>query len=138
MTDHEEMSRRCQTFVTMSAPRDSVTAFRTELTVEESVTLENPLIVVLEDLHWSDYSTLDVVSYLARRPDSARLMVIGTYRPVDVIMSDHPLKGVKRELHAHGLCHELPLEFLSEEAIGSYIFTRFPGHQFPAGLRRTI
>ena len=104
----------------------------------ETLTSESPLIVVLEDLHWSDYSTLDLVSYLARRPDSARLMVIGTYRPVDVVVSDHPLKGVKRELHAHGLCHELPLEYLSEETIGSYLATRFPGHQFPAGLRRTI
>jgi tetratricopeptide (TPR) repeat protein len=104
----------------------------------ETLTSESPLIVFLEDLHWSDYSTLDLVSYLARRPDSARLMVIGTYRPVDVIVGDHPLKEVKRELQAHGLCHELPLEYLSEEAIGSYIFTRFPGHQFPAGFRRTI
>ena len=65
---------------------------------------------MLEDLHWSDYSTLDLVAYLARRRDPARLMVIGTYRPVDVILSEHPLKGVKRELQAHGLCQELPLD----------------------------
>jgi len=104
----------------------------------ETLTLESPLIMVLEDLHWSDYSTLDLVSYLARRPDSARLLVIGTYRPVDVIVSDHPLKAVKRELHAHGLCHEVTLEYLSEEAIGSYLSVRLPGHHFPVGLRRTI
>jgi predicted ATPase len=48
-------------------------------------------VLVVEDLHWSDYSTLDLVSYLARRRDSARLMVIGTYRPVDV--RDHPIKA---------------------------------------------
>ena len=35
---------------------------------------EDPLIFVLEDLHWSDYSTLDLVAYLARRRDPARLM----------------------------------------------------------------
>ena len=104
----------------------------------ETLTSETPLIMVLEDLHWSDYSTLDLVSYLARRPDAARLLVIGTYRPVDVIVSDHPLKGVKRELQAHGLCHEVPLEYLSEEAIGSYLAVRLPGHQFPVELRRTI
>ena len=78
----------------------------------EALTSRSPLLLVLEDLHWSDYSTLDLVSYLARRRDSARLMVIGTYRPVDVILADHPLKGVKRELQAHGLCRELPLECL--------------------------
>ena len=64
----------------------------------ETLTSESPLLLVLEDLHWSDYSTLDLISYLARRQDPARLMVIGTYRPVDVIVGDHPLKGVKREL----------------------------------------
>ncbi len=106
--------------------------------VIETLTSESTLLLVLEDLHWSDYSTLDLVSYLARRQDRARLMVIGTYRPVDVIVGDHPLKGVKRELQAHGLCHELSLEYLSEEAVGKYLAARFPGHEFPLRLRRTI
>ncbi len=106
--------------------------------VIETLTSESTLLLVLEDLHWSDYSTLDLVSYLARRPDRARLMVIGTYRPVDVIVGDHPLKGVKRELQAHGLCNELSLEYLSEEAVGKYLTTRFPGHEFPLRLRRTV
>jgi DNA-binding winged helix-turn-helix (wHTH) protein/predicted ATPase len=104
----------------------------------ESLTSDSPLLLVLEDLHWSDYSTLDLVSYLARRHDPARLMIIGTYRPVDVIIGDHPLKGVKRELQAHGLCQELPLEYLSEAAIADYLATRFPVHQFPARLKRSI
>lgn len=104
----------------------------------EVLSLENPFLLVLEDLHWSDYSTLDLISYLARRQDRARLMVIGTYRPVDVIVGDHPLKGVKRELQAHNLCRELPLEYLSEEAVAEYLNTRFPGDQLPARLRRTV
>ena len=104
----------------------------------EAIAMESPLLLVLEDLHWSDYSTLDLISYLARRQDRARLMVIGTYRPVDVIVGDHPLKGVKRELQAHNLCHELPLEYLSEEAVAEYLNTRFPVHQLPTRLRQTI
>jgi DNA-binding winged helix-turn-helix (wHTH) protein/predicted ATPase len=104
----------------------------------EAIAVESPLLLVLEDLHWSDYSTLDLISYLARRQDRARLMVIGTYRPVDVIVGDHPLKGVKRELQAHNLCRELPLECLAEEAVAEYLNTRFPGHQLPARLRQTI
>jgi DNA-binding winged helix-turn-helix (wHTH) protein len=104
----------------------------------DALTLESPLLLILEDLHWSDYSTLDLVSYLARRRDPARLMVIGTYRPVEVILADHPLKSVKRELQAHGLCHDLTLECLSEKSVAEYVAARFPGHEFPAGLRRTI
>jgi DNA-binding winged helix-turn-helix (wHTH) protein/predicted ATPase len=104
----------------------------------EVMSSEFALVLVLEDLHWSDYSTLDLVSYLARRRDPARLMVIGTYRPVDVIVGDHPLKGVKRELQAHNLCDELPLEYLAEEAVAEYLQVRFPRHQLPSRLRRTI
>jgi len=104
----------------------------------ETLTVESPLLLFIEDLHWSDYATLDLVSYLARRRDSARLILVGTYRPVDVILSDHPLKGAKRELQAHGLCHELPLECLAEEAVVQYLEARFPHRRLPARLRRTI
>lgn len=104
----------------------------------ESLTSLSPLLLVLEDLHWSDYSTLDLVSYLARRGDPARLMIVGTYRPVDVILNDHPLKSVKRELQAHNLCHEIPLEYLAEDAVTQYLAARFPRNQFPGSLRRTI
>jgi len=104
----------------------------------ETITAETALILVLEDLHWSDYSTLDFISYLARRNDPARLMLIGTYRPVEVILGDHPLKGVKRELQAHGLCKEIPLEYLSEEAVADYLNARFPGHQFSRRLARMV
>ena len=104
----------------------------------EAMTIEVPLILVLEDLHWSDYSTLDLIGYLARRRDRARLMVIGTYRPVDVIVSEHPLKDVKRELQAHGLCQELPLDYLSEEDVADYLTVRFGRHELPRRLTRLI
>ena len=45
------------------------------------LTATQPLVLVLEDLHWSDYATLDVLAALARRREPARLLVLGTYRP---------------------------------------------------------
>jgi len=100
----------------------------------ESLTLESPLVLVLEDLHWSDLSTLDLISYLARGRHPSRLMLIGTYRPVEVILNDHPLKDVKLELQMHKLCHELPLEYLTPEVVAEFLNLKFPAHQFPAGL----
>ncbi len=91
----------------------------------EALTVETPLVMVLEDLHWSDYSTLDLVSYLARRREPARLMLIGTYRPVEVILNNHPLRDVKQELILHRQCVELPLGFLTEEAVAEHVKTRF-------------
>src|SRR5258705_4162758 len=104
----------------------------------EALTLEAPLLLVLEDLHWSDYSTLDLVSYLARRTHPARLLLLGTYRPVDVILSEHPLKGVKQELQMHRLCEELPLEYLSQEAVVGFLKVKFPAHRFPERLAEMV
>src|SRR5262249_9705469 len=97
----------------------------------EAVTAESPLILVLEDLHWSDYSTLDLISFLARHRESARLMVVGTYRPVEVILSEHKLKGLQQELQAQGLCKALNLDYLPQEAVSQFIDRRFPNHRFP-------
>src|SRR5262249_21551576 len=76
----------------------------------ETLTAGSPLVLILEDLHWSDYSTLDLISYLARRRN-AHLMLIGTYRTVELIVSGHPLKAVKQELLAKQQCEELPLSY---------------------------
>jgi DNA-binding winged helix-turn-helix (wHTH) protein/tetratricopeptide (TPR) repeat protein len=100
----------------------------------EALTSSTPLVLVLEDLHWSDYSTLDLVSYMARRRKQAKLMLVATYRPVEVALSEHPLKGVKQELQWRRLCEELPLEYLSQEAIGAYFTRRFPQHGFPTAF----
>jgi predicted ATPase len=65
-------------------------------------------------------------------------MLIGTYRNVELIVSGHPLKAVKRELLAKQQCEELPLEYLSEAALAKYLSVRFPANRFPAELAGLI
>ena len=100
----------------------------------EIVTAETPLVLVLEDLHWSDYATLDLLAVLARRREPARLLVLGTYRPTDVLVQGHPLATVVQELRLHGQCTALPLGLLSKAAVGAYLAARFPDQSLPAGL----
>ena len=102
------------------------------------LTAQVPLVLILEDLHWSDYSTLDLISYLATRRQRAHLMLIGTFRNVELVVSGHPLKAVKQELLAKQLCRELPLEYLTEAAVSDYLAVTFPGNRFPAGLAGLI
>src|SRR5262245_747639 len=104
----------------------------------EAVTAEAPLVLVLEDLHWSDTATVDLVSLLARRQEPARLLLIGTYRPVDVLVSRHPLRDVSSDLHARGRCQELSLELLGETDIAAYLRARFAGHEFPSELAGVV
>ena len=104
----------------------------------EALTAETRLIVVLEDLHWSDYSTVDLISHLARRRGPARLLVIGTFRPAELIVKRHPLREIERELQVHRRCLQLPLEFLTEAAVAKYLALRFQGSEFPEALPRLI
>lgn len=91
----------------------------------EVLAVEQPLILILEDLHWSDASTLEVLAYVGQRRDHARLLIVGTYRPIEVIMQGHRLKGVKQELAAHGQCAELRLELLTVDDVNVYLTARF-------------
>jgi predicted ATPase/DNA-binding winged helix-turn-helix (wHTH) protein len=92
----------------------------------EALTAKRPLVLWLEDLHWCDGSTLDWLAFVARREEPARLLVVGTYRPVDVLVREHPLRGLKQELQTHGDCAELQLDFLSTEEVAEYLTVRFP------------
>jgi DNA-binding winged helix-turn-helix (wHTH) protein len=102
--------------------------------VLEAVSAEQPLVLVLEDLHWSDHATLDLLTWLARRREPAWLLVLGTYRPMEVMVHGHPLQAVTQELGLHGQCVELRLEGLSEAAVTAYLTARFPGSAVAARL----
>src|SRR5262245_20682581 len=103
----------------------------------EMITAKRPLVLVLEDLHWSDVSTLDLLSMLARRQEAARVLIMGTYRPVEVLTREHPLKSIKQELQLHGQCTELALDFLTEEDVAEYLAVRFAARSpHPAPLPR--
>ena len=104
----------------------------------EALTTEALLVLVLEDLHWRDQATIDLLSMIARRREPARLLVRGTYRPADVALSDHALKAVKEELRVRGACTEVPLEFLAESAVGEYLTRRFTRHRLPAPFQRLL
>ncbi|HEY7321177.1 MAG TPA: AAA family ATPase, partial [Candidatus Binatia bacterium] len=91
----------------------------------ESLAAEHTVSLVLEDLHWLDPSTLALITFLARRREPARLMLIGTYREGEVERLNHPLKGVKEELELHHYCTHLPLKLLSRSAVGDYLNARF-------------
>jgi predicted ATPase len=100
----------------------------------DALTAATPLVLVLEDLHWSDSATVDLLAMLARRREAARLLVLGTYRPADVAATSHPVKAAKQELQVHGHCREVALDFLNVAAVDALLARRFPGHRLPAEL----
>jgi tetratricopeptide (TPR) repeat protein len=90
----------------------------------ESLTAERPLVLLCEELHQCDRSTTELLEYLARRREPARLLLLATYRSTEVVSQSHPLRDVVRDLRAQEECGFLRLELLSRQAVASYLSAR--------------
>ncbi|ETW92466.1 MAG: hypothetical protein ETSY1_43495 [Candidatus Entotheonella factor] len=93
----------------------------------EVLAAEMPLILVLEDLHWSDVATVELLAAIAQRPAPARLFVLGTYRPADAAVHAQALRNVIQELRGRGQCDELSMELLRTEDVTTYAAGRLGG-----------
>ena len=100
----------------------------------EALSVQRPLLLVLDDLQWSDEATVTLLTHLARGPEPARLMVAGTSRPA----AGHALEGMLRELRPRGRCAEIVLPLLSREAVAEYLAWRRPGLGALAGLASEV
>jgi len=92
--------------------------------VLERVTRQATLVLVLEDLHWSDVSTVELLTSIAQRSEPARLLILATYRPADAVVNCPALRQAIRELEARGLCEHLDLELLTRRNVGAYVAAR--------------
>ena len=105
----------------------------------EALTTRSPMMVVMEDLHWSDPSTLDLLVALARHRGPARLMVVGTCRPVEASPGEGQLlDATKAILQDQDAYAELALGPLTEAATEEYLRKRFQAVSFPAGFARAL
>jgi DNA-binding winged helix-turn-helix (wHTH) protein/tetratricopeptide (TPR) repeat protein len=100
----------------------------------QSLAAKDALVLILEDLHWVDPSTLDFISALARGRGPAKLLLLGTYRPADAIISQSPLRTLKQDLVLHSLSCEIRLERLERSDVAEYLAIRFAEGDLPAGF----
>jgi len=99
----------------------------------EQLAAAKPLILVFDDLHWADDSTLNLISAVARRRAPAKLMVLAAYRPRD-LDTKHPLKELKQDLLTHRLCSELALAPLERTALSQLLSRELGQESLPSGL----
>ncbi|HXR38051.1 MAG TPA: AAA family ATPase [Terracidiphilus sp.] len=99
----------------------------------EELAGEKPLILVFEDLHWADDSTLHLISALARRRAQARLMVLATCTPRNGQFEDL-LTGLKQDLMVRRLCVEMVLAPLKRTAVTELLSRELGQESLPSGL----
>ena len=104
----------------------------------EEIARTGTLVLFFDDLHWADASTIDLLAYVATKFECTRILVIGAYRPSELLVSKHPFISVKRDLQVHGTCREIEVEFLSTPDVEQYIALEFPENQFPSEFAAEI
>ena len=90
--------------------------FDVAVALADGLRVAAPAVLVIEDVHWADEATLDVLRVLARRSGESGFLLVLTYRS-DELHRDHPLRMVLGELSAAGNVTRLELCGLSREAV---------------------
>ena len=85
------------------------------------ITAVLPLVIAIDDLHWADASTVEVLAYLLSRPDLKRLLIVCAYRQTEMALSAHPFVSVRHELIKRRILVELPLRRLNREETARYL-----------------
>lgn len=83
-----------------------------------------PLLLVLEDFHWADDESLDLLAALARDADPVPLMVVVTFRPADPAMQEHRVVATARALLRERRAVEVPIAPFDEPDIATYLEAR--------------
>src|SRR5262249_43592163 len=102
------------------------------LALFEELSRLRPVVLFLDDLHWADLSTVDALSYLARRLDRLRLPGVGPSRRAELQLTRHPFLPLVRDLVGRGRGREIVLDVLSRGDIADYLALALPGHRLPA------
>jgi tetratricopeptide (TPR) repeat protein len=85
-----------------------------------NISRENPLLVILDDLQWTDPSSLLLLHYLARGVQKTPLLLLGAYRSTDVD-AKHPLNPILAELNRERLPQSVSLKRMSLDDISEMI-----------------
>jgi len=97
-----------------------------------------PVVVFIDDIHWADPATIDLLGYIARTFDEMRVLIVAAYRISELLLSQHPFAALKLELQSRGVATDLPLHFLGRGDVERYLSLEFEGHRFSAEFAELI
>lgn len=99
--------------------------------VVEELARQQPLVLFLDDLHWADAATLDLIGYLLEQPIAPGALLVGTYHQREPEVSG-AFVNVPLDLKIRGLCRELEVGPLGRTELEQYIALTFPSNALPA------
>jgi DNA-binding winged helix-turn-helix (wHTH) protein len=95
------------------------------VTAIEAIAEESMLVLWIEDIHWADPETIEIVNTLGQRPDRAKLMILATARPPDSTPSAGALRRAQADLVAHADALHIKLQPFTQPDVDQYLDERF-------------
>jgi predicted ATPase len=96
----------------------------------QALSVIRPILLFLDDLHWVDASTCDLLAHLSTRARDIRILLTVAYRPSKV-MTAHPFLPLKLALEREDASQEIALASLTRADVECYLSSRFPASRFP-------
>ena len=93
-----------------------------------------PLVLILEDVHWADPSTIELLRHLAHRATRIALLLIATCRGEEAAAAGSSINQAIAELEARGICDTIELSRLDEATLREYLDRRFGDSEVLAQL----
>lgn len=91
-----------------------------------------PLLIIIDDFHWADVDSVDLVAFLASRLESTRTLVVLSYRMTEMKLTRHPFLEVRSDLLSRRVCSEIRLGFLQPADISAYLAREYSDRRLPA------
>ena len=104
----------------------------------EEASLIIPLVLFLDDLHWADESTLDVIAYLAGHLESSRVFMLASYRPEELLLHHQRFVQTALDLQSRRRCQTIDLDFISAADVEAFLSLEFPQNDFPSTFPKLI
>jgi class 3 adenylate cyclase len=92
-----------------------------------AASVEQPVLLLLDDLQWAAKPTLLLLRHVSRSPESSRLLIVGTYRDTE-LAHDHPLTELLPDLRRQRGVERLSLAGLDQAGVAAYL-EEAAGHQ---------
>jgi tetratricopeptide (TPR) repeat protein len=97
------------------------------LDVIRGVAAQHPLLLFLDDLHWSDHASVALLGHLARGIGQLPVLVVGTLRLTDAELEQHPVLNLARELEREDLLRRIRLDELDAGSLDELVQAEFGG-----------
>ena len=99
---------------------------------------KQPVLIFIDDLHWSDPGSIKLLSHLSRNINSLRVFIIVAYRPSDIAVEGHPLHSLINELLRYDTDIEISIPPLTAKGAVQLVNKMYPANKFPDTLTDTL